>query len=124
VPVGNGAEFQTPSISSTTSYWAAEVVASGATYPGQGKVVNTANSAYTPSGTNDFGLLFTANQAFNINDVQVLSAGSGGPITVELRENDYLGNTVAIATVNVAGGGTAASPVPVTLPLNFQVPSA
>src|SRR5690554_5589039 len=123
-PIGNGTEFQTPPISTTTSYWVAEAVASGGSLSGQGKLTNTGNSAYAPTETNDFGLLFTANEAFTIIDVEVLSAGGGGPVTVELRENDYLGNTVAIATVNVAGGGSAASPVPAVLPLNFQVPTA
>src|SRR5690606_25079681 len=57
--LGAGSVFETPKITTTTSYWATEVFATGVTLSGQAKVANTANAA--TSGTN-WGLSFSASQ--------------------------------------------------------------
>lgn len=122
--LGYGTTFQTPVISTTTSYWVAEVLLDGATLTGQGKSTYGTSSSYTPSGSDHFGLSFTATGAFTIVDVEVFSTGSGGSLQVDLRQGDYQGPVIETATVNVAGGGSTATPVSSPLTLNFDVPAA
>lgn len=122
--LGYGTTFQTPSISSTTSYWVAEVLIDGSTFSGQGKPTYGSTSSYTPSSSSHFGLSFTATEAFTIVDVEVFSTGSGGSLQVDLRQNNYQGPVIETATVTVAGGGSTASPVSSPITLNFDVPAA
>src|SRR5690554_3698812 len=117
--VGEGEVFETPVLTQITSFWAAEVAVSGSELTGQAKPTYT--SATGTSGAN-WGLVFQANNAFTITDVEVYSTGSGGDITVELQDDS--GNMIEDGTFTVAGGGSAASPVAVKLPLNFDVPAA
>src|SRR5690625_4204615 len=120
--IGQGNSIYTPEINTTTSYWAAEANFTGGEARGLGKVTNTANAAYAPSGVNDFGVAFTATQAFTLTSVEVLSAGAGGTLEVELRETDTNGNVIESATVNVVGGGSAANPIADEIVLNFDIP--
>src|SRR5690606_17614179 len=118
--VGQGEEFTTPNLTTTTSFWAAEVLLEdgGGTLSGQAKPTYT-----TIQNTNgaDWGLVFTAFESFTIENVEVYStAAAGGDIEVALQDNT--GITLATTTVNIAGGGSTTSPVPYTLTLNFNVP--
>lgn len=122
--LGYGTNFQTPTISSTTSYWVAEVLVDGATFSGQGKPTYGSTSSYTPSNANHFGLSFTATEALTIVDVVVFSTGNGGSLQVDLRQGDYQGPIIETATVTVAGGGSLATPVSSPITLNFDVPAA
>lgn len=119
-----GTTFQTPVISTTTSYWVAEVLLDGATFTGQGKPTYGSSTSYTPSGSDHFGMLFTATEAFTIVDVVVFSTGNGGSLQVDLRQGDYQGPVIETATVTVAGGGSTATPVSSPINLNFDVPAA
>jgi hypothetical protein len=122
--MGYGTTFQTPVITSTTSYWVAEVLLDGITFTGQGKTTYSSTSSYTPSNANHFGLSFTATESFTIVDVVVFSTGNGGSLQVDLRQGDYQGPIIETATVTVAGGGSLATPVSSPITLNFDVPAA
>src|SRR5690554_2743751 len=57
-----------------------------------------------------------------IVDVEVFGTNAtGGDITIELRDVDNGNVTVAQTTATITGGGTAASPIPHTVTLNFDV---
>ena len=114
--LGTGPTFTTPIITTTTSYWATEVLTTGATYSGQAKLAPT-GSAATSAFT--YGLLFTATQNFTLVDVEVFSAGAGGSMVVELQTAS--GTMLETTTVNVPGGGTTTNPVPFTVPLNYVI---
>ncbi|NLN25940.1 MAG: fibronectin type III domain-containing protein, partial [Bacteroidetes bacterium] len=119
MPLGNGATFQTPSINTTTSYWVSEVVATGVTMPGIGQVVPSQSISTTTNG----GLIFNTTQSFTLVDVEVFgTSATGGQLVVELRDINNSNATVATASATIPGGGSAASPIPVTVPLNFNVP--
>lgn len=117
--IGQGNSIYTPEINTTTSYWAAEANFTGGTATGLAKPTYIDNDA--TSGAN-WGLVFTANDAFTLVDVEVYSTGSGGNITVQLQDDN--GNMIEDGTFTIPGGGSTASPIPVTLPLNFDIPSA
>jgi hypothetical protein len=112
-PIASGSTFQTPKISTTTPYWAAEVFVDGAGFQtGQGKQV--------PGGTdigftNPAGLQFDAFQTFTLTSIEVYSAGTGGTLNIELQ--DPLGGPPQTASASIpASFGTS-----VTIPLNFTV---
>src|SRR5690554_3433360 len=118
--VGNGTSFETPFVTQTTSFWAAEVVVSGITLPGQGYVYP---STVSSGSNNNQGIMFTLTEQITLIDVEVFSTGTGGNITIELRDVDNANATIATANAVVPGGGSTASPVPLTVPLNFQIPA-
>src|SRR5690554_5095251 len=57
-----------------------------------------------------------------IVDVEVFGTNAtGGDITIELRDVDNGNITIASTTATITGGGTAANPIPHTIPLDFYV---
>src|SRR5690554_6560112 len=119
--LGIGNSFETPYITQTTSYWVAEVV-NGGPLAGQ---ANANPTTFSNSTSNSGGLLFTVNNPIVIVDVEVFGTSTtGGDITIELRYIDNGNATIASTTATITGGGTAASPIPHTIPLDFVVPAA
>lgn len=119
--VGIGSSFVTPFIDETTSFWAAEVVHAGS-LSGQAFANPT---TFTNSTSNSNGLIFTVTNPIIIVDVEVFGTNAtGGDITIELRDIDNGNTTIASTTATITGGGTAALPIPHTIPLNFEVPAA
>lgn len=117
--LGYGASFETPSLTETTSYWAAEVLLDVNLLSGQAFASPTTFTNYT---SNAAGLLFEVTQPIKIVDVQVFGTNAtGGDITIELRDVNNGNQIVATATTTITGGGTAAAPIPNTVTLNFDV---
>src|SRR5690606_34667369 len=119
--VGEGASFETPILTETTSYWASEVLLEGGAVSGQGKPANTLTTGISTSGSN-WGLMIEAYEPFTIVDVTVYSTGAGGDITVELQ--DASGAPIDNVVVTVPGGGTTTDPIPYVATLNLEVPAA
>src|SRR5690606_21951088 len=110
--VGEGSSFETPPLTETTSFWAAEVLLDVNLLSGQAFANPT---TFTNSTSNAAGLLFTVTEPIKIVDVQVFGTNAtGGDITIELRDVDNGNVTVAQTTATITGGGTAASPIPHT----------
>src|SRR5690554_7414521 len=118
--VGNGTSFETPFVTQTTSFWAAEVAMTGEEIPGQGYVYP---STVSSGSNNNQGIMFTLTDQITLVDVEVFSVGAGGPITIELRDINANNATIATATANVPSGGSTANPIPLTVPLNFTIPA-
>lgn len=115
-PLGTGTSYVTPSISTTTTYWAGAVTPGGTENAGRSTYAGTDNT--TGSG---WGLVFTVvNEPITINSVDIYSVGSGGNITVELRDN--AGTLIQTVGPFAYPSGTTGNPVTVTLPLNLPVP--
>jgi hypothetical protein len=115
IAIASGDTFNTPLISTTTSYYVAASQGGSTETAAKPVYVGTANT----SG-NQWGLVFNVvNTDIVINSVDVYSVGTGGSITVELRNNAG----VLIQTVGPFSypAGSIASPVLVTLPLNLPV---
>lgn len=106
-PVGSGTTFNTPSLSTTTTYYVENEVAS-ATY-NIGPADNTFGNGGNFDGTQH--LLFDAYEAFTLKTVKVYAQG-GGNRTIELRNSN--GTVLQTATVNIANGTQ-------TVTLNFNV---
>lgn len=116
LPLFEGNSFTTPLITETTSYWAA-AVSGASTIDGLGRVAPTSTLNTSPS---NWGLVFTATNGFTLNTVDVYITGSAaGTITVNLTDL----NGVVLQTTQVAtpAGGSTASPLLFTVPLNFEV---
>lgn len=120
--LGSGDSFATPLISTTTSYWASEIIGTGVTLTGEGKIAPTAAS---PGGyTLAAGLEFTATSPFTIVDVEAFSYAAGGVIS-SIQLQDSSGQMIQeILNYPVPQGGAGASMVAFTIPLNFNVPAA
>src|SRR5690554_252242 len=116
--VGEGASFETPFLTETTSYWASEVLHNNNLLSGQA----FANPTTFTNSVGAGGVLFNVVLPMKIVDVQVFGTNAtGGEITIELRDIDNGNVTIASTTATITGGGTAASPIPHTIPLNFYV---
>src|SRR5690606_5129380 len=81
--VGEGASFETPELTETTSYWATEVYLDGETINGVGII--------TPSGTGTnstvgYGIQFTVTEPTTLVSVDVLSTATGGDLTIGLYD--------------------------------------
>ncbi|TXK74794.1 hypothetical protein FT986_11210, partial [Mesonia sp. K4-1] len=116
--IGKGNVFETPIISQTTSFWATEVVTEGSLLTGQGET----NPTGTLSTTTNGGIVLDVTQQMTLVDAEVFSTSSaGGLLEVELRDMNNGNATVASATMSMPAGGTSASPIAVTVPLNFNI---
>ncbi|SHJ06334.1 Por secretion system C-terminal sorting domain-containing protein [Mesonia phycicola] len=114
-PLAFGGSFDTPILTSTTSYWVSEVRADG--------YISAGNAKPAPLGTSDFGgsnygVKFTATQEFTILDVEIYPLGEAGTFDIVLID-DSTSSSLYTQTVTVANlNGTT----PVTVPLNFVIP--
>src|SRR5699024_6476969 len=123
--IANGSTFKTPELSSTTSYWVSEVFLEGdAGESGLGKSISDAGSSSYAPISSGYGMQFTANEAFTLVSVTVLSSGSGGDVEIFLKEDDDKGQVIDSKTVSVVGGGSASSPVADELELDFEIPGS
>src|SRR5690554_979987 len=122
--VGQGTEFTTPNLTTTTSFWAAEVLleAGGGTLSGQGKPTYTAASPTGNTGTG--GLAFTATESFSIVDVTLYSNTTAGGTIPSIQLQTITGTLIAeINNIPVpAAPGTGANSLAFQVPLNFAVP--
>lgn len=115
-PVGVSANFTTPVLSQTTSYYATEV------FLGEGLVPNQANPGPNKQNTSssNYGLLFDVTEPLTIVSLDVYAAGSGN-LTLELAGGpsgfNPIQKTIAL------NGGSAANPVLNTLNLDWVIPS-
>src|SRR5690554_4551778 len=117
--VGEGTSFETPFLTETTSYWASEVLHNNNLLSGQAFANPT---TFTNSTSNAGGVLFNVALPMKIVDVEVFGTNAtGGDITIELRDVDNGNITIASTTATITGGGTAANPIPHTIPLDFYV---
>ncbi|RYZ54490.1 MAG: T9SS type A sorting domain-containing protein, partial [Sphingobacteriales bacterium] len=117
VPLATGNNFSTPSIGTTTTFYAA--ASSGGFTANVGlpnRVGTTTNTGYT-----DIGLMFNALTPFVLNSVAVYPVGTGGTVATTVALMNASGAIVATTTVNLT---TSASPgTKTTVPLNFNVPA-
>src|SRR5690554_810653 len=118
--VGQGTNFTTPNLTTTTSFWASEVLleAGGGTLSGLGQLA----PSQAISATSNSGLFFTATEPFTLVSVEVHSnTAAGGLLEVSLRDINNGNAIVSTASIMLPSGGSTASPIAVTVPLNFQV---
>ncbi|HLA56071.1 MAG TPA: T9SS type A sorting domain-containing protein, partial [Flavobacterium sp.] len=114
-PLATGATFTTPSLTSTTSYWA-ELADEGANTPGGARVAPAGTSGTTPS---TYGLVFDAVDSFILNSVDVyLKSTTAGDVVIKLQDN--AGTDLQTTTITLPAGN-ATTPVQFTLPLNFAI---
>lgn len=110
--VGIGADYTTPVLSQTTSYWVGEVHTYGGGTGDGGKDDNNPNSGQYHTNSNNY-LIFDANQDFYINTVKVYADGAGTR-TIELINSG--GGVVQSANINIPDGESVVT-------LDFFVPS-
>ncbi|TNF25586.1 MAG: PKD domain-containing protein, partial [Bacteroidetes bacterium] len=106
-PVGTGSTFNTPVISSTTTYYVEDEVA--ATTYNLGPANNAFGGGGNFNGTQH--LIFDAFQDFTLRSVKVYAQGAGNR-TIQLRDGN--GNVLQSVTVNIPDGTQ-------TVTLNFPV---
>lgn len=112
--LGTGSTFNTPNITSTTSYWA-EASVFGATQT-SGK--SAPAPAATTSTSNNWGIVFNANAPVMLQSVSVYSTAAG---TINIKvTNAALTELYSTGNIAVAAGGTT---TPNVIPLNFYVPA-
>src|SRR5690606_19342854 len=114
-PIGTGPQYETEELSTTTSYWVAEVFATGISLPNQGKVAPTGSLSF--GSTLNYGLEFDVFQQFTLTSVDIYPDDVAGTVEISLFDNS--GTLLQTASINVsASNGTVAY----TVPLNFQIP--
>src|SRR5690554_4421149 len=118
--VGQGEDFTTPALTTTTSYWASEVLTDGQEdLPGQGW---TTDYGTLGVGTTRQGLIFEIFEHTTLVDLEVWSTGAGGVVDIELYDmaNVVVGNHLELVTTTLATG-TAATPAVNTVTLNWEL---
>ncbi|MFD2434749.1 hypothetical protein ACFSO9_15165 [Mesonia maritima] len=119
--VGVGNTFDTPVLTNTTSYWVTEVFYQNYNLS-QANGLNDWTYGFG-SSSNNYGIEFTADKKFVLSSVEVFSTSdAGGNLTVELLNDS--GAVINTADFTMPSGGSDSSPIPVTLNLNFEIPSA
>lgn len=112
--LGTGNTFTTPSISTTTPYFAENVVAGTAQTSGKAAPA----AAATGSTSTSYGIVFNAAQPVELKSVSVYSA-TAGTINVKIT-NAAATEIYATGNIPVIAGGTT---TPNIIPLNFIVPA-
>lgn len=112
--LGTGTTFSTPSINTTTSYWAEAATLGSSENVGPALPVNSDGSFITTG----WGVVFNAISGFTLNTVDIYPTGTG-TITIGLY-NSAGTELQATAPINVTGTGVNTSVV--TVPLGFNVP--
>jgi Ig-like domain CHU_C associated len=118
-PLFAGSTFTTPTIVSTTTYYAAATVGGSSGNVGLANRVGTT----TNSGYADVGLMFDATLPFTLNSVAVypVAITPSGNVTATIALKNSAGTILASTTVSVP---TSVSPgVKTVVPLNFSVPA-
>lgn len=112
-----GASFETPEITTSTSYWVSEVHGKDIDpIGGFGRKTHTQGNA---SANGNSGLTFEASEPFTIVDVEVFVTSVGGEITIELQNSSFQTIAQKIVTLPSSSSG---SPIPYTIDLDFNVP--
>jgi hypothetical protein len=118
-PLGSGANFTTPLITTNTNFYVAASSGGGSANAGLPTALPTATSG---AGTTNFGLVFDALAPFTLQSVVVYPvssvAGTAGTVTIAVID----ANNVELhsTTVNVLGYPSS-SPVGQTVNLNFNI---
>lgn len=112
--IATGNSFTTPSINSTTNYWASATT-------GSTNSAGLTNAISTSGYTLEAGLFFNAITSFTLEGVYVYPTGTGaGTVTIALQDGSVSpATTIESITVNLTGSAT---PVKTYVPLNFTVP--
>lgn len=111
--LATGENFTTPSLATTTSYWAEASVGGG--IQTSGKLAPPASA--TGSTLTNWGIVFNATASVSLQSVSVYSTTAG---TVDIKiTNAALTEIYSTGNVAVAAGGTT---TPTIIPLNFTVP--
>jgi len=118
VPIYLGNSFTTPAITGSTSYWAeAYNYDLGAQVTG-GKTTPSTGSSAVAAISSPWGLAFTATSSFMLESVDVFASASG-TLELELLDVNYV--KIAQKSVTIPAGGTSATPLQFTVPVNFSV---
>jgi hypothetical protein len=119
IPLANGNNYTTPSISHTTNYWASATTGSGGViHTGLYTVSSTPTSG---AGTTSFGLVFDVLSPFTLHSVviyPVSSTSASGTVTIDVVNS--AGTVILTKTFNVVGSPST-SPVPYTAILDFNL---
>ena len=107
--LGTGNSFTTPSISSTTTYYAEDHIAQASQYVGN---TQSSSNGSTFTYTNEHYLIFDCTKACTLISVEV-NATTNGNRVIELRDNS--GATLQTTTVNIPSGVSR-------ITLNFNIP--
>jgi len=116
-PLATTPSFVTPSITNTTTFYAA---AGSTSTVATGMPVVSSNPT-SGAGTTAFGLVFDVTSTFTLLSVTIYpvsSTGASGTVTIDITNS--AGAVLNTTTVNVTGSPTA-SPVPLVVPLNFDI---
>lgn len=118
IPLASGTTFNTPAISSTTTYYAAATSGSTIVPTGMPSALSTATSG---AGTTNYGLVFDALTSFTLQSVKVYpvsATSAAGTVTVDVIDGN--GTVMHTATFPVTGAPVGSIP-PTTLNLNFNI---
>ena len=107
-----GATFETPSISSTTTYYVA--ASEGGSQESAGKLASVGGGEYVTTGV---GIVFNVTAPVTLASTLIYPIGSG-TVTIGLYNSAGV-EIMATPAVSVTGSGIS---TPVTVPLNFVVP--
>src|SRR5690554_868963 len=114
--VGIGNSFETPELTSTTSFWTTEVELGTELFTGQGNL-----NATTLSSTTNGGITFVLNKTASIISFEARSTtAAGGAVTYALIDVNNNNSVLMTHDDTLPGGGTATSPVLYTVQLNFN----
>lgn len=123
--IAAGTIYQTPALTSTTSYWV-EAVNYGegeqTVITNGGRVAPSSNSgSAVVAASSPWGLRFNAYEDFVLNSVDVfITAPSGGELVVNLLDSSM--NVMETTTLMLPSGGSSSSPLQHTITLDFDVP--
>ncbi|MEI7726785.1 MAG: hypothetical protein WCK09_16870, partial [Bacteroidota bacterium] len=118
--LGSGSSFNTPSISSTTTYYVSSSTAGGIFNGARLAPASTANT--TPSS---YGLVFDVTTAFTLNSVDVYNASSSGSMVIQLQTNTgsvlFTSGTFTVPTGTGVTPYTAALGWPVSVGTGYRL---
>jgi len=118
-PIAKGKWLDLGYVNESTSYWVTEARLVNEVLTEQAEIDPPAlsNSVSTNSG-----LQFEVKEAFTLSSVTVLStAAAGGQIQVDIRDINAGNDVVFSTTVSIPGGGTTTNPIPVVVPIDFEL---